>query len=433
VSTGLFDVSPGPDNTIWALHHFGAERAPVRIARKRLLHTSISTLSDAAAPTPPRARPLEGAHAYDPLDIDNWELGSIFLMAGVSSYGTVVGQIMAGANDRLRDHGLILSAAMYGDPALVDAGITYINQEHRMIWGGGLFNDIRSRIDRSFQKSDDLVFASWERYFGVEGLLRYPFSRFSYLQGSLSAGGAQYFLLDSTRDQLAMPDASMPDHSLIAPWRAQNRGVRFQTEGSIAFGYNSIGMQRATGPIRGSSFLLSTNLGVQPFDNMVYDQLRLDGEHYFRIIGPVNLAVRMGLGTTLGSQRAPQFYLSSFHTLRGVPFGDIDYLLGRHFAYATTELQFPIYEFSSFPLIDLEGVLGADIGAVADDYDRQGRRRPLEALWDKRLFDLVFGVNFGFGPIIIQLHFGKPIDIGPLPVPNNGKLTFNLSLNWRYQ
>jgi hypothetical protein len=101
--------------------------------------------------------------------------------------------------------------------------------------------------------------------------------------------------------------------------------------------------------------------------------------------------------------------------------------------FATTELQFPIIEFSSFPLIDLEGVLGADVGAVADDYDAMGRRRPLTALWNKRLLDLVFGVNFGFGPIVIAAHLGKPIDIGPLPVPNNGKLTFNLSLNWRYQ
>jgi hypothetical protein len=70
---------------------------------------------------------------------------------------------------------------------------------------------------------------------------------------------------------------------------------------------------------------------------------------------------------------------------------------------------------------------------VADDVDAAGRRRPLNALWDKRLLDLVFGVNFGFGPIIIQAHFGQAIDIGPIKPPNNGKLTFNLSLNWRYQ
>jgi hypothetical protein len=45
--------------------------------------------------------------------------------------------------------------------------------------------------------------------------------------------------------------------------------------------------------------------------------------------------------------------------------------LGRQFVYATTELQFRIFEFSSFPLIDLEGVLAADAGAVADDVDER--------------------------------------------------------------
>jgi outer membrane protein assembly factor BamA len=398
-----------------------------------LLHEPITALADAGEPTPPRSRELEGAERYDAFQLRNWQLGSVFLMAGLSSSGSVYGQALASASDKLRDHGLVFAAAMYGQPQLIGTSLTYVNEQHRVIWGGGLFNDIRSRIDRSFQASDSLVFASWERFFGGEAILRYPFSRFSHVQASVALGGAQYFLLPDTRATLRQPYTDQPERNLFGPWRERNLGLRFQAETSLALGYNSIGMQRATGPIRGSSLLFSTNLGTQPFNNMVYDQLRLDADHYFRIIGPVNLLIRAGVGATLGSERAPQFYLSSFHTLRGVPFGDIDYLLGRQFVFATTELQFPIFEFSSFPLIDLEGVLAADIGAVADDYDVAGRRRPLHALWNKRLFDVVFGVNLGFGPIIIQAHFGQPIDIGPIPTPNRGKLTFNLSLNWRYQ
>ncbi|HET8934925.1 MAG TPA: hypothetical protein VFN67_15865 [Polyangiales bacterium] len=434
VATGLFNVSPGPDETVWALHHYAAERAPVRIARKRLLHEPFAHLTDAAGPTPPRERELDGAKPYNPLRLRNWELGSIFLMAGISSRGSIFGQVMAGANEKLRDHGLILSGAMYGDVELIAANLTYVNEQKRLIWGVGAFNDIRSRIDRSFFRSDDgLVFASWERYFGGEVLARYPFSRFAFLQGALSAGGAHYFLLDDTRDALAEATPDMPERKLVPLWSNNNGRMRFQTEASVAFGYNTIGLQRSTGPIRGSSLLLSSNFGTQPFESVVYDQVRLDAEHFFRIFGPVNLFIRTGIGATFGSQRAPQYYLSSFHTLRGVPFGDIDYLLGRQFVYATTELQFPIFEFSSFPLIDLEGVLAADAGAVADDVDELGRRRPFNALWDKRLLDLVFGVNFGFGPIVILAHFGQPIDIGPVRPPNRGKLTFNLSLNWRYQ
>jgi hypothetical protein len=432
VATGLFDVSPGPDNSLWALHHYSAERNPVRIARKRLLSEPQVTLADVLTPEPPRTRSLVGAQPYDVVGLSNWELGSIFLLAGVSGDGRVIGQVMAGANDRLRDHGIVLSVATYGELALTDAQLTYVNEERRLIWGAGLFNDLRSRIDRSFQTSDNVLFSSWERYFGVQGLLRYPFSRFTYVQGSLAVGGADYFLLDDTRDDLRMPNPEISERPLLAPWLANNSGIRFQTEASLSFGFTSVGLQRSTGPIRGSSLLLSTNLGVQPFDDMLYDQLRLDAEHFIRIIGPVNVSVRGGAGTTFGSARAPQYFLSSFHTLRGVPFGDIDYLLGRNFVYATTELQFPILELSSFPLIDLEGVLGADIGAVADEYTLGGRHRPLDALWQKRVFDLVFGVNVGFGPIVVAIHFGQPIKIGA-PVPNDGDLTFNLSLNWRYQ
>jgi hypothetical protein len=432
VATGLFDVAPGPDGSIWALHHHSAERNPVRIARKRLLGEVKSTLADVQPPEPPRTRSLVGAQPYDVLGISNWELGSIFLLAGVSGDGSVMGQIMAGANDRLRDHGLVLALATYGEFALTDAQLTYVNESQRLIWGLGLFNDLRSRIDRSFQASDDVLFSSWERFFGAQALVRYPFSRFIYVQGSLSVGGVDYFLLDDTRDDLEMPDPELADRNLLRPWLQGNDGLRAQAEASLSFGYTTVGLQRSTGPIRGSSILFSTNAGMQPFDDMLYDQLRLDAEHYIRIIGPVNISVRGAVGTTFGSARAPQYYLSSFHTLRGVPFGDIDFLLGRNFLYATTELQFPLLELSSFPLIDLEGVLAVDAGAVADEYTFGGRRRPLDALWQKRVLDFVFGVNLGFGPIVIAIHFGQPIDIGA-PVPNDGDLTFNLSLNWRYQ
>ena len=94
---------------------------------------------------------LSLAKPYDALDIGNWRLGSIFLLAGVSSYG-VFGEISASAQDRLRDHGLLLSFAIFGDTRLTDAGLMYVNQEQRVIWGAGLFSDVRS--------------AFWNQYWG---------------------------------------------------------------------------------------------------------------------------------------------------------------------------------------------------------------------------------------------------------------------------
>ncbi len=436
VATGLFDVSPGPDGTVWALHHYGAERAPVRIQRERFLHEPARGTPDTKAPTAPATRSLAAAKPYNPIDVNNWRLGGIFLMAGVTGNGHLFGEVITTAADRLHDHGLLLSLATWGDTALTDASLLYWNEQKRVIWGTGVFNVVRSRIERTFTPNAEITFPTWDRFFGGQALVRYPFSRFVYLQTSLAAGGTEYFVTDNFRDYLRDPTANAANRDLYTPWRDANYGLRFQTEGTLSIGYNTVGMQRSTGPIRGSSALLSTNLGVQPFDQVVYDQLRFDAEHIFRIIGAANFFVRGAAGTTLGDRRAPQYYLSSFHTLRGVPFGDINYLLGRNFVYATAEFQFPILELMSFPLIDLEGVLAADVGAVADQADW---------LWDRRLLDLVFGVNVGVGPIVLQLHFGQPVGIGAhafrayptsAPVaalPNNGHLTFNLSMNWRYQ
>ncbi|HTU60418.1 MAG TPA: hypothetical protein VMF89_18330, partial [Polyangiales bacterium] len=231
VASGLFNVSAGPEDSVWALHHYAAERVPVRIAQKRLLHEPFTHLTDAGEPTAPAIKDLAGAKPYNPLLLRNWQLGSIFLMAGISSRGSIFGQVLAGANEKLRDHGLILSGAMYGDVELIAANLTYVNEQKRLIWGVGAFNDIRSRIDRSFYRSDaGLVFASWERFFGGEVLARYPFSRFAFLQGALAAGGAHYFLLDETRDALAEATPDMPERMLVPLWSNNNSRLRFQTE-----------------------------------------------------------------------------------------------------------------------------------------------------------------------------------------------------------
>jgi hypothetical protein len=116
------------------------------------------------------------------------------------------------------------------------------------------------------------------------------------------------------------------------------------------------------------------------------------------------------------------FSLGPRRTLRGVPYGDTDFLLGQEFFCSTLELQFPIATFIEFPLVDLEGVLGADFG---------GAGHGALGVWERRVLDLVFGVNLGFAPIVLRFHFAQPINIG-VKVPNAEDLTFNLSMVWRY-
>jgi len=422
VPTGLYDVSPGPDGSVWALYHKSHERVPVRLGLSALQGKPQVAVNDSLVPTPPRRLSLLVDREYQPLALENWSPDGFFILAGFSG-DAIFGSLVATASDRLRDHGVILSASVFGSFDLTDAELTYVNQEQRLIWGLGVFHDASALFDESFEKSDNgATFVSYQRFFGVTALARWPFSRFLYVQGELSTGAAEYFVTDEKAEILADPEKNVAMRDLLTPWEEANDGLRFNNEGGISLGHSTIGYHRATGPISGNALLLSHSVGVQPFHDVAYQQTRVDAEQYLRIIGPVNFMMRGAFGTTFGDRHAPQYFLSSFHTLRGVPFGDTDYLLGREFFYSTVELQFPIVTFVEFPLIDLEGVLATDFGGVGDGF---------EGMWRRRVLDFVFGFNLGFAPLVLRIHFAQPVGIGA-QVPNARDLTFNLSLAWRY-
>jgi hypothetical protein len=421
VSTALYDPSPGPDGSVWALHHQSQRRLPVRLTGTALrAEPTPQSAPDGPAVPLPRLSLLVDRE-YDPLAIENWRPGALFVLAGFSGE-SVFGSLVATASDRLQDHGVMLTTSVFGSFDRTDADLTYINQENRVVWGAGIFHDVSAQLDDTFALDESLLFVSYQRFFGVTGIARYPFDRFFFAQAGLGVGWAEYFVSDETADALGDPEQNDAGRDLLTPWEQRNEGLRFRTETTFSLGYSTIGLHRATGPIRGSALILSHTVGNEPFDDLAYHQTRLDAEHYFRIYGATNLLVRGAAGTTGGDQRAPQFFLSSFHTLRGVPFGDTRFLLGRDFFYSTVELQFPIATLVEFPLVDLEGVLAADFGGVGDG---------MNDLWDRRVLDLVFGVNLGFAPIVVRLHFAQPIGLG-VETPNNGNLTFNFSLAWRY-
>lgn len=421
VSTGIYDPSPGPDGSVWALHHQTHERLPVRLTGAALRNEPVPQSAPDGVPGPTPRMSLLVDREYDPLALENWRPGALFVLAGFSGEA-VFGSLVATASDRLQDHALVLTTSVFGSFDRTDADLTYINQEKRVVWGAGLFHDVSAQLDDTFVDQEGILFVSYQRFFGGTGIVRYPFDRFFYAQAGLSLGGASYFVSDDTENALADPEQNDAGRDLLTPWRLRNDGLRFRTETAFSLGYSTVGLHRATGPIRGSALILTHTIGNEPFDDLAYQQTRLDAEHYIRIYGATNLLMRGAAGTTFGDQRAPQYFLSSFHTLRGVPFGDTSFLLGRDFFYSTLELQFPIATLVEFPLIDVEGVVGADFGGVGNG--------PHD-LWDRRVLDIVFGVNLGFAPIVVRLHFAQPIGIG-VRLPNDGDLTFNFSLAWRY-
>ncbi|MFY2557568.1 tolB protein precursor protein [Corallococcus terminator] len=418
LTTGVFEPGPGPEGGLWMLFHVSGERKPAVLRPPRMLALEVAPEPPPEPPNPLAVRPLTDAQAYEPFSRKNLEFGPIFGFAGAGG-GGFVGQLFAAASDRMRDHQFILTLAVYGSFDLTDGYMLYINDAGRTTWGGGLFQSLRFRVDQTFDDSP-VFFTSAERYFGALGSLRYPLSTFFFVQGDLSMGGTKYFLDDQTEFRLFFPDRNEANRELLTEWNAKNGSIRFQTEVSGQVGYDSLKYHYATGPLSGSSALLEMTLGVQPFDSQAYGNLRLDAERYFPIYGRTHLFLRGGAGTTLGGRYARSYFLSSFDTLRGVNFGDERWLLGRNFAFSTLELQLPLNDIIRVAFLsDLEAIAAMDVGGVGNDAGD---------LWDHRVLNAVVGVNLALGPLLLRLHFGRPLDIGAKAgKPDSGWVT-NFSL-----
>ncbi|HYO59146.1 tolB protein precursor protein [Archangium sp.] len=427
VSTGLFEPSPAPDGNLWLLYHLSGERKPALLRSQQLMSLEVAQAGKAEAgpPSPLPQRSLVGAEPYRPFARENIDLGPILGFAGAGG-GGFYGQVFASASDRLRNHAMLLQVAVYGSFELTDGYLLYLNQSRRTTYGLGLFQSLRFRVDRTLsQYSDRLPYyalVAGERFFGATGLARYPLSTFTFLEANLSIGGASYFLDPATSFFLNLQEVNGIG-DLYSEWVANKPGTRFQTEGSLAFGYNTLRYHYTGVPISGSSFLSEVSAGVQPFHGEFYGSLRLDAERYFPIpLGSTHLMLRGGAGTSFGGRFSQSFYLSSFDTLRGVPFGDERWLLGQHYLYSTLELRVPLDALIRIAFLNsLMGVAGFDVGGVGSS---------ARDLWNHRVLDAAVGINVGLGPILLRLHFAYPFDIrAPAGRPSNKWVTqFSIGL-----
>lgn len=421
IPTSVSDPSPGPDGGLWALMLMRGDAQPARLDGRALLDGPPVPVAPAPAlnPDPLPRRTLDTDTAYRPLSPSNWDIENVFGVVGAGA-GVIYGQAYVAAADQLRDHSLVLTVAAYGSPELTDAQLFYLDQSRRYSWGLGAFQSLRFRIDTTF---DDLVFQSGERYMGGAFSVRYPFSRFAYGQLDQAVGVADYFLFDEIEAALSDPEQTGHASDLLPRWESSNE-PRIQTETTARIGYDTIQYHRATGPYAGHSAMVEGTFGMHPTRGQLFGSVRLDAEQYFHlpISSSANLGFRVAAGTSAGGRFARSFYLYSYDTLRGVPFGDPNYLLGKNFVFGTAEAQIPLDAVLRLAIASsLEGVVGLDAGAVDDE---------LSNLWDKRVMDVAIGANIILGSLVFRLHWAHPLDIGA-PVPEYPTAWVpNVSLTW---
>jgi hypothetical protein len=316
---------------------------------------------------------------------------------------------------------------VYGSFDFTQGLALYENRSNRLAWVFGGFHYVQQNLDR---RDPDLAY--YQRDFGLLGALRYPLDRFRRVEAELTVGAVHRYCLEDFRGQSVNQCAGLaPASNTVYPttdaWLSQNGGVNFAISPTFRFGYDTIRYDFATGPLAGHSLLAEVGGGWLPGRDAVHGFVHLDAQKYFQLARRANLGFRGAFGTSFSpdAQSASwqrTWWLTSADNLRGYYPLDVENLIGQHFYVANAELQVPLDSLIRLLIFDyIEGVAALDFGGVFDRWTTRGDattplRRDVGA-WDARTLSAVLGVNVLFGPLLLRVHFGHPIDIGGLETP----------------
>ncbi|AKU91211.1 tolB protein precursor [Vulgatibacter incomptus] len=369
-----------------------------------------------AADYDPTPRPLpilrlpEVAPEYRPFDHFGIDMGGI----QVGTQTVAVGGISF--SDLLRDRLLAVQLAVYGSLDFTDASAIFLDRSQRTTWLAGIFHTFQPKRDRTFGTPalPDNPDFFLEREFGAMGGLSYPFNRFERMDVLLTVEGvhrSRFTDRRGTRD---------------AAWEELTGGNDLQLLATAGYGLDTLRYHPFVGPISGSTVLFAAGTSILPQRlNVggagVNGWAEFDLQHFFYLGARSTFWTRAAAGSAFGGRFSRQFYLSSVDNLRGYHWSD-DRLLGTHYYVANAELSFPLDWLIRIAIFEgLRGVGAVDFGGVTDHY---------EQLLDARSLDLAVGLDFLAGPLAMRLHFGYPIQIGPV-LPADGWVT-NFALRLRY-
>lgn len=387
LSFNIYSFSPPPDSapadTVGGMGTPVADSLPrdvVRLAAER--EPAAWRWAELDDPRYARA----DAARYDQRYSLDFAAGDALLVPGV---GAAQGATFL-LSDMLGDHLVFLSVVSFqqgnslGDlVSNFNGTVLYLNQTRRLNWGFGAF-----RVRGVFYEGDfDQIF----RETAVGGFveLRYPFSRFTRLEGQLRVEHSDRTDFGIVEDDL----------SVGAPRR---RGVLTSNFLTLVRD-NSLWL--STGPIDGGRTNLTggvvTDLENGRFDSYV---VSADLRRYLRTGLRSALAFR-GFGYYAGGARPRRISIGGSYALRGYP--RYAYVSGTRAVMANLEWRFPITDYLSigFPFGEFRfpGVQGAFFGDV-------GRA------WSARSTSRGYLGAYGLG---LRMSFGSP-------------LVLRLDLGWRY-
>ncbi|MEP6572847.1 MAG: hypothetical protein ABJD11_09125 [Gemmatimonadota bacterium] len=210
----------------------------------------------------------------------------------------------------------------------------YINQTHRVNWGIGAFRSRGSFLE------GDLSVAYTEKADGVLGLVRYPLSRYTRLEG-----------------QMVVEHSDRTDFTLPVD---QPRRVGWIASHYLSFVHDNTIWDDA-GPIDGMRVNFTAGTSTD-FSNSRFDSYLLSGDYrlYTRIARRAGFATRL-FGFYSGGDRPQRVNIGGTLGIRGYPL--YGYILGSRAFMVNEELRFPLLDFftlgAPFGSVRFPGVQGA--------------------------------------------------------------------------
>jgi outer membrane protein assembly factor BamA len=260
--------------------------------------------------------------------------------------------------------------------ANINASVVYLNRSRRVNWGIGAF---RTK-GRNFE--GDRVVAYDETAYGALGIIRYPLSRFSRVEGTFVAE-------HSERVDFTLP----VDQPRRVGWIATHL-LSYVHDNSLWVN---------SGPIDGRRLSLTAGLS-NDFSNSRFDSylVSADVRRYLRLGRRSAWALR-AYGFYSGGDRPRRTNIGGTTALRGYP--QFGYIVGSHAFMANQEVRFPLLTHLTLgtPLGDLDfpeiqGALFTDVGKAS--FETSSDRAVLGS----------YGISFrmAIGPLaVLRLDLGR--------------------------